>query len=352
MPRIFAIFTFCSFFATSISGVYAEKPPTFESLVQPFLQTYCIDCHGPDTQEGDIALHDIEGVTADNADLFKSVWEQVALKEMPPVDAGELPDLLDRHRLSEWITAELQRATKNKGGFQTHLLPAKGNHVDHDLLFGAIPDGLQPTSTPARLWRIHPQEHLTRLSALINREPQFDPKRPGLRTRGDAIGPNQEGEVKVYYGLDRVIGWVGGTAAYAASITGFPPVLSSDDRHGLRSYPVLYSVNGAEATQISRNAETILRFMAHGPDAQPHQFADKVADIDAKYKHGDLRGLAESLFYGKEVKRPLTPVYDLMEEPGVTDERLTSAIEYLYEALTCRPPTQSETDVYRGIVQE
>jgi hypothetical protein len=190
------------------------------------------------------------------------------------------------------------------------------------------------------------------LNELINREPAFDPKRPGLRTRGDHIQPNQDGEVKVYFGLDRVIGWVGGSAAYAAAITGFPPVLTTDDHHGLQNYPILYSVNGAEATQIANNAENILRFMAYGPDAEPYQFADKVSEIDQKYKHGDLRGLAQSLFYGKSPKRPLTPVYDLMSEPGVSNEKLTAAVNYLFEALTCRPPTEKETEEYLGLVKE
>ncbi len=249
---------------------------------------------------------------------------------------------MERLQLANWITGELERAMKDKGGFQAHLHPSKGNHLDHDLLFGKIPEGLEPTSTPARIWRIHPQEHLTRLNELINREPAYDPQRPGLRTRGDHIPPNRDGEVKVYFGLDRVIGWVGGTAAYAAAITGFPPVLTTDDHHGLRNYPILYSVNGAEATQIANNAEDILRFMAYGPDAEPYQFADKVSDIDQKYKHESLRGLSQSLFYGKAPKRPLTPVYDLMNEPGVSDEKLRAAVNYLFEALTCRPPTEKE----------
>jgi len=111
-----------------------------------------------------------------------------------------------------------------------------------------------------------------------------------------------------------MIGWVGGTAAFAAAITGFPSVLPMDDHHGLRNYPILYSVNGAEATQIANIAEDILRFMAFGPKAEPYQFADKFSDIDHKYKHGDLRVLTQSLFYSKTSTRLLTPVYDLMKE--------------------------------------
>lgn len=344
--------------AIALSPVaFAAEPVAVDSFVKPFLKTYCIDCHGADTQESGVALHELDGVTAENAELWKSVWEQVALKEMPPQDGSELPELMQRHKLSSWITDQLKHALRDKGGFETHLVPAKGNHVDHDLLFGDLSkieatDEFEPASTPARLWRLHPQEHLARLSALINDEPDFDPAKPGLRTRGDFVSPNEEGEVKVYYGLDRVIGWVGGTAAYAASITGFPPMLSLDDHHGLRSYPILQSVNGSEATQIARNAETILRFMAFGPEAKPYQFAKRTADIDQKYKHGDLRGLAESLFYGLETKRPLTPIYDLLNEPGMSDERLRTAVDFLFEQLTCRPPTLSESNEYVAIVEQ
>lgn len=350
MMRIAAIPGFCVVIATT-SLLRAEPPPTFSTLAKPFLQRHCVHCHGDDAQEGGVAFHQLDGVNADNAELWKRVWEQVALSEMPPRDETP-PDAMERVKLTSWITSELAVAMKDKGGFDSHLHPSKGNHLNHQLLFGELPVDLEPASTPARIWRIHPQEHLTRLNALINREPEFDPDRPGLRTRGDFIPPNQEGEVKVYFGLDRVIGWVGGTAAYAAAITGFPPVLSTSDHHGLRHYPMLYSVNGAEAMQIANHAEDILRFMAYGPDAEPYQFADKVSEIDEKYKHADLRGLAQSLFYAKEIKRPLTPVYDLMQEPGISDAGLTAAIEYLFETLTCRSATKQEIDVYLGILRE
>ena len=203
----------CLVVGASFTSVHAENSPTFASLARPLLQNHCLDCHGADVQEGDVAFHELEGVNAENAELWKRVWEQVALKEMPPKDEANQPEPRQRLRLANWITSELARVMQDKGGFHANLHPSKGNHLDHDLLFGEIPEGLEPTSTPARIWRVHPQEHLTRLSGLINREPEFDPRRPGLRSRGDFIAPNQEGEVKVYFGLDRVIGWVGGTAA-------------------------------------------------------------------------------------------------------------------------------------------
>ncbi|MEE2638998.1 MAG: DUF1588 domain-containing protein [Planctomycetota bacterium] len=338
-------------FSLVATGLVADDRSSFKKLALPFLKAYCIDCHGPDAEEGGVVLHQLDGVTPENAELWKRIWEQVALKEMPPADENSPPPL-SRLRFSNWTTGQIEKAMRDLGGFQAHLLPGKGNHLDHDLLFGKLPDDLKPVSTPARIWRIAPQEQLVRLNALINTEPLYDPDRPGLRARGDRINPNEDGEIKVYYGLDRVIGWVGGTAAYAAAITGFPPILSTSDHAGLRNYPILHSVNGAEATQISSHAEDILRFMAFGPDAEPYQFADKVADIDNKYKHEGLRGLAQSLFYGKQIKRPITPLYHLMNEKGVSEKHLRDSVTFLFEALTCRAPTEQETRDYLALARQ
>lgn len=338
---------------------HADLPPTFQSLVKPFLQTHCVDCHGADSAEGEVALHELTEINPQNAELWQRIWEQVALHEMPPKEESRQPEPLQRVALTNYVTDQLARVLRDHGGFHKHLHPSKGNHLNHLLLFGELPTALVPPSTPARLWRIHPQEQLTRLSALINIEPKFDPSRPGLRARGDFIPPNEDGEVKVYFGLDQVIGWVGGTAAYAAAITGFPPILSTEDAHGLRNYSNLYSVNGPEATQIASTAENILRFMAFGPDAEPYQFADAVSQIDEKYKHGDLRGLAQSVFYAKETKRPLTPVYELLKDQQqvggkaeVSEAKLQAAVKYLFQALCCRPPTEFETQQYIDIAQE
>ena len=75
---------------------------------------------------------------------------------------------------------------------------------------------------------------------------------PGLRTRGDHIPWNNQGEVKVYYGLDRIKGQVGGSAAYAAAITGFSPILNTKRFHGLRNYPPLFR-EWSTASQIARH---------------------------------------------------------------------------------------------------
>ncbi|WP_146580373.1 DUF1588 domain-containing protein [Neorhodopirellula pilleata] len=326
----------------------------FENVARPFLTNHCVDCHGEIGPEGDLSLHDLGPIDEINAGIWRSVWAQVTLKEMPPADASQ-PEVVERLKFSEWIVSELSRVMRDKGGFHDHRDPNKGNFVDHDLLFGRLPDSIElvPTSSPARLWRVTPQEHITRLNELINTEPAYDPSKPGLRTWGDVVPTNHGGELKLYFGTDRIIQWQGGTVAYATSVKSIPAVLSSARTHGLENYPDFYTVNSAEATQIMDVADDIIRYMAYGPYsiAEPYQITDDPKSIADKMV-GDLRGLPTALVYSTKVVRPLTPVYDLMKEDGVTEPSLRAAIDYLFEALTFRQPLPSESDVYIKIVQE
>ncbi|MDF1824835.1 MAG: DUF1588 domain-containing protein [Verrucomicrobiales bacterium] len=327
----------------------------FDTLALGFIDKHCLECHDDITAEGDLSLLDLGPVDETNAAIWKSVWAQVALQEMPPKKKDQ-PEVIERLRFSDWIVSELQRTMKDKGGFHAHLDPKKANFIDHDLLFGSLPEGIQlvPTSSPARLWRLTPQEHITRLNELINTEPAFDPKKPGLRTHGDVVPTNHGGERKLYFGTDRIIRWQGGTVAYATSVKSVPVVLSSARAHGLENYPDFYTVNSAEATQILAMATDILRYMAYGPlsIANPEQITDDPATYDEVMPSGDLRGLPTAIVYNTKVVRPITPVYDLMKDPGVSDERLLAAVNYLFKALTFRPPSTEESADYLRICKD
>jgi len=328
----------------------------FERLAQPFLDKHCLECHDDATAEADLNLLDLGPVDETNAAVWKSVWAQVALGEMPP-KKNEQPAVVERLRFADWIVSELQTTMKDKGGFHAHLDPKKGNFVDHDLLFGELPSGitLKPTSSPARIWRVTPQEHITRLNELINTEPAFDPAKPGLRTHGDVVPTNHGGELKLYFGTDQIIRWEGGTVAYATAVKSVPVVLSSARKHGLKNYPDFYTVNSAEATQILGKAEDILQYMAYGPLSlvgMPEQITDDPKTYDLVKPKGDLRGLPTAIVYNTKVVRPLTPLLDLMENPEVTDEGLRTAVDYLFEALTFRPPTEKESGDYVQIVKD
>jgi len=326
----------------------------FASFAKQFITNNCVDCHGESEPEAGFSLHDLGPVDEVNASTWKAVWAQVTLGEMPPEEMPQ-PETVERLQFSDWIVSEMTRVMRDKGGFHAHLDPHKGNFVDHKLLFGPLPEEvkLEPTSSPARIWRVTPQEHITRLNELINTEPEFDPDKPGLRTHGDVVPTNHGGELKLYFGTDRIIKWQGGTVAYATSVKSVPAILSSARKHGLENYPNFYSVNSAEATQIMGVAGDIIRYMAEGPlsIAKPYQITDDPNSIADKMK-GDLRGLPTSIVYSTKIVRPLSPVYDLMKEEGVSDSRLREAVDYLFEALTFRPPSQEESDAYLEIVKQ
>ena len=195
------------------------------------------------------------------------------------------------------------------------------------------------------------EEHITRLNELINTEPPYDPARPGLRTHGDAVPTNHGGELKLYFGTDRITKWLGGTVAYATSVKSLPAILSSPRMHGLENYPDLVSVNSAEAEQIMLAAGDILRYMAYGPlsIANPEQITD---DPNSYKFEGDIRGLPTAIVYSTKVVRPLTPVYELMRAGEVTEDLLRAAVDELFESLTFRPPRPEESNAYLTLLRE
>jgi Protein of unknown function (DUF1588)/Protein of unknown function (DUF1592)/Protein of unknown function (DUF1585)/Planctomycete cytochrome C len=353
---VFAVFS-SVFSATADSADFTPGKAVegdYENFARGFLQSHCVDCHGETDPEASLSLHDVGPIDEINAATWRSIWAQVTLKEMPPRDA-EQPEVIQRLRFSEWIVGELTRVMRDKGGFHDHLDPNKANFVDHALLFDPLPEGitLAPTSTSTRLWRVTREEHITRLNELINTEPAFDPQRPGLRSHGDVVPTNHGGELKLYFGTDRIIYWQGGTVAYATAVKSLPAVLSTARDHGLENYPHFYTVNSAEATQILDVADDIIRYMAYGPlsIAEPWQITDDPASVADKMQ-GDIRGLPTSIVYNTKVVRPLTPVYDLMKEEGSAEGNLRAAVDYLFEALTFRPPSRTESDKYLAVVKE
>ena len=353
-------FVVASYFSFQTPTLVADDSTTFQSLAKPFLAKYCVDCHGADTQEGDVAFHELNGITADNVRLWKSIWEQVAVKEMPPEDETQ-PTLEERQQLAEFVIAGLQRALKEKGGYHEHLHPSKGNLLDHDLLFGDLPENLEPTSSPSRIWRLHPHEKFTRLNELVTIEPPYNPEKPGARARGDHVPTDSKTGTNIYLGIHDVNDWVGTAFSLHHSLKNITPILSTKVKRGLQNYPYLYSVNSSETLRIASDAETILRFMAYGPDVKHFQLIDDVSEVDEKHRGISIykgrtiltkHGVPEGVFYNRKSKRPITPVYDLMAKPGVDDERLKAAVDFLFEAVTLRPPTAEESATYLGILKQ
>jgi len=329
----------------------------YESFGKDFIEFYCFDCHGEGADKGDLSLDNLGPVDETNADLWKSIWAQVALQEMPPKKKDQ-PEELERIQFIDWVVGELQHVMKGKGGFHSDKDPKKGNFLAHHLLFGELPEGLEivPPSSPKRIWRLTPSEHITRLNELINSEPIYDPKNPGLRTHGDAVSRNHGGELKLYFGVDRITSWQGGTVAYAGSVKAVPVVLASERDHGFENYAHFSSVNSAEVSQILNKAQDILRYMAYGPKSIS-KYESQITDDPAEYMlniDGDQRGLPSALSYNTEMLRPETPLYLLLKEekPDYSDENILEVISSLFYSLTYRPITEKEAYQYLQITRD
>lgn len=123
-------------------------PPAVEAL----LESHCADCHGEDSQKGDVRVDQLATMPfGERLALLNRMQEQTFLAQMPPKSRKSQPTAAEWKALVEWMAGELR--VHNASTLEDKLrLPAYGNYVDHDRLFsGEIKDA---PFTPARRWRV------------------------------------------------------------------------------------------------------------------------------------------------------------------------------------------------------
>lgn len=84
----------------------------FKAQVQPLLERYCVDCHGPDVTEGNIRIDALNPdlLRGGDTDWWTEVFAVVTKGEMPPPDDVQM-DEADRRTIVEWLSNELQTAS-------------------------------------------------------------------------------------------------------------------------------------------------------------------------------------------------------------------------------------------------
>ncbi len=105
----------------------------FERAVRPFLDTYCVRCHGPKKLEGDLSLDllDPDMRESTSGARWAVVRDYIENGEMPPKGEPK-PAASEIEPVIEWIKAEMKRARRN---FTRRLQPIHGNQVPHEQLF-------------------------------------------------------------------------------------------------------------------------------------------------------------------------------------------------------------------------
>ena len=96
----------------------AELEQDFTRTVRPFLEGYCISCHGGEKPKADFDLNpysNLAMVIRDHA-YWALILEKLEEKEMPPSKAEKHPDAESREQVIEWIEAmRKNEARKNAG---------------------------------------------------------------------------------------------------------------------------------------------------------------------------------------------------------------------------------------------
>jgi hypothetical protein len=88
---------------------FAEGVTGFRQGVQPFFQTYCIKCHGPEKSKGELTLQSLGGDLSQGQDLehWESILEMLDFGEMPPIDEPQ-PKAEEVEAVKQWIDSGMR----------------------------------------------------------------------------------------------------------------------------------------------------------------------------------------------------------------------------------------------------
>lgn len=149
----------------------------FSQTIEPFLNTYCVGCHGKTTAEAEFRLDNVDGIITSGKDIerWEKSLEMLSIEDMPPEDASPFPDQKTRRKVTQWIERELKKI--GRGPDHGRLVrPEFGNRVNHHDLFSGEHKG--PAYSPSRIWRKTPQIHakFERVLRLPQGTSPFSPK--------------------------------------------------------------------------------------------------------------------------------------------------------------------------------
>jgi hypothetical protein len=112
----------------------------FNTSVRPFLQNYCIDCHGGEKPEAhfDLTTYSSRSAVVGDQPHWSLLIEKLTAREMPPKDADQHPTPEARQQVIDWLkTLRRHEAGKNAGDpgivLARRLSNAEYNYTIRDL---------------------------------------------------------------------------------------------------------------------------------------------------------------------------------------------------------------------------
>jgi len=131
-------------FAVWVSGIPSAFAGEMDADVKEFLQRYCIECHGPDTQQADFRVDRLKISSARiDAEYWQMVLDNLNLGEMPP-EGERQPPAKEIEAVTSWIDAELRRAQSAFNGSAGEVVLRRLNRTEYEYtiedLFGVRGD--------------------------------------------------------------------------------------------------------------------------------------------------------------------------------------------------------------------
>lgn len=121
--------------AVAADDAESERPGRdFEAKVRPFLESYCLKCHGELQQESELNLDvftKIESVRAHPAH-WELVLRRLQAAEMPPSDAPEQPTAAERTVIVNWIEDLRKYEADRNAGDPGPVLARRLNSSEYD----------------------------------------------------------------------------------------------------------------------------------------------------------------------------------------------------------------------------
>ena len=127
--------TFVVLFAGFLAGPAAgDLEHRFGATVHPFLETYCVGCHGDEKQEGKLELSTYTSAAAVAGDLgrWELVRERLEEEEMPPEKAKRHPSVEERRAVIDWLHALRRREVERSAGDPGPVLARRLSNAEYD----------------------------------------------------------------------------------------------------------------------------------------------------------------------------------------------------------------------------
>lgn len=294
-----------------------------------FLNRFCVDCHGADTQEADLRFdilgHDMsDGQTADT---WNRIFAQVQFDEMPPEERAR-PQPSDKSAFLQLLETELSRFGLGFGLDEKLLLPKFGNYVDHETLFDGSVTELP--YTPARLWRQRPIIYDAIWGNAYGRAPWYSVKIGGTGNHLITRGPHKGKLMATRYFADQK--YANPFFEFVHHASGFTDYAS-----------IVADQSSLEALLV--NAETMAQILTVG---------QKVRIVTQVKNKGSRTGNNEAMFVGgvttttNEYRGRIPVIFQriVQSEADISRQEFEDALDVAFALFLRRPPAEDEYQHY------